>query len=123
MQLDIEVWLRGNDFATDDIVDVPVPEPAGWSDADVRRVLEELLRAIERARDPEAARDRAVALRGFSWIVTPFEDRGVLISVEIQLGAAAAGPFSVDERKLDAAITRVLASARSAGSADDARVH
>ena len=115
MRLDIEVWLRGNDFATNDIVELPVPEPAEWQDADVRRVLEELLRSIARARDPEIAADSPVGLRGFNWIVTPFENRGVLISVEIQLGAAAAGPFPLEEAELDAAITRVLSPAAGGG--------
>ena len=110
MQLDIEVWLRGDDFATNQLVEVPVTEPAGWSDHDVRLLLQALLRAIDHARHPEADPDRPVALRGFSWIVNPFEG-GVLVSVEIQLGAAAAGPFPVDQRQLEAMITRVIADA------------
>jgi hypothetical protein len=114
MQLDIEVWLRGSDRATNELVDVPLPEPAAWDDAHVRRVLEEMLRAIERASEPEADRARPVALRGFSWIVTPFENRGVLISLEIQLGAAATGPFPLGQDELTATITRVLAQARAA---------
>ena len=43
MRLEIEVWLRGNDFATTDVVDVPVPDAAAWTDADVSVVLKELL--------------------------------------------------------------------------------
>jgi hypothetical protein len=123
MQLDIEVWLRGNDFATNDIVDLPLPEPAAWQDEHIGRLLEEMLRAIERAANPDADRGRPVTLRGFSWIVTPFADRGVLISVEIQLGAAAAGPFPVEQATLDAAITRVLAQARSSAGDAASRVH
>jgi hypothetical protein len=119
MRLDIEVWLRGNDFATDDTVDLPIPEPAGWSDRDVRLVLEELLRAIDRAKHPEADPDRHVALRGFNWIVNPFEN-GVLVSVEIQLGAAAAGPFPLDQEQLEGMIGRAIAGpARS----DTSSVH
>jgi hypothetical protein len=108
MRLDMEVWLRGNDFATSDSVDLPIPEPAGWSDHHVRRVLEELLRAIDRAKHPDADRDRHVTLRGFNWIVNPFEG-GVLVSVEIQLGAAAAGPFSIDQQQLEGMIDRAIA--------------
>ncbi|HXE79520.1 MAG TPA: hypothetical protein VNK41_02120 [Vicinamibacterales bacterium] len=111
MQLDIEVWLRGNDFATNQIVDVPVAEPAGWTDRDVRLILQALLRAIDRARNPDADPERVIALRGFSWIVNPFDD-GVLVSVEIQLGAAAAGPFPVDQQQLEAMIARVIAEDR-----------
>jgi hypothetical protein len=118
MRLDIEVWLRGDDFATNRIVDVPVAEPDGWSDEDVRLLLQTLLRAIDHTRHPEADPDRPVALRGFSWIVSPFEG-GVLVSVEIQLGAAAAGPFRVDQRALETTIARVLAG----GDAPASRVH
>ena len=107
MQLDIEVWLRGDDFASTQFVEVPVVEPAGWSDDDVRLLLRALLRAIDNARHPDADPDRPVALRGFSWIVNSFEG-GVLVSVEIQIGAAAAGPFPVDQRQLEAMIARVV---------------
>jgi hypothetical protein len=119
MRIDMEVWLRGNDFATDDCVDLPIPEPGGWSDDDVRRVLEELLRAIDRAKHPGADPDRHVALRGFNWIVDPFED-GVLVSVEIQLGAAAAGPFPIDQQQLEAMIGRAIAQA---SPSDTSSVH
>jgi len=112
MQLEIEVWLRGSDFATTLAVDAAIPEPAGWTDADVRVVLEELLRAIERAQHPEADPQRPVALRGFNWIVSEFEGRGHLVSLEIQLGAAAAGPFAIDKAELESMITRVVADAR-----------
>lgn len=107
--LEIEVWLRGNDFASTDTVDVPLPEPKAWTDPDVKRLLEELLRAIERAKSPEADRTRPIVLRGFNWIVSPFENRGLLVSVEIQLGAAAAGPFDIDQQQLEGMITRAIA--------------
>jgi hypothetical protein len=112
MQLEIEVWLRGSDFATTLQVDAAIPEPAGWTDADVRVVLEELLRAIDRAKNPDADPRRPVVLRGFNWIVSEFEGQGQLVSLEIQLGAAAAGPFAMDKAELEAMITRVLADAR-----------
>ncbi len=86
--------------------------PAVWTDADVRLVLEEILRAIERAADPKADRTRAVALRGFSWIVERNADDDVVIAIEIPMGAAVAGPFKVSPAKLDAAITRVLAESK-----------
>ena len=95
MRLEIEVWLRGNDFATTDVVDLPLGPARGWTDNDVRVVL----------------KDRPVALRGFSWIVSPL-DEGFTIAVEIQLGAAAAGPFDVDQAELEATITRVVAAER-----------
>lgn len=119
MRLGIEVWLRGNDHATDDVIDVPVADPEGWSDHDVRLVLEGLLRAIDRARHPEVEPDRPVTLRGFSWIVSPFEN-GVLMSVEIGLGAAAAGPFAIEQQHLERLITRAIAHARES---EPPRVH
>jgi hypothetical protein len=112
MQLEIEVWLRGNDFATTDVVDTTMAAPEGWTDGDVRVLLEELLRAIDRAKHSEADPQRPVALRGFSWIVSPFENQGMLVSVEIQLGAAAAGPFPLAQAELEGMITRVVREAR-----------
>jgi hypothetical protein len=115
MQIEIEVWLRGNDFATTDLVEAPLAAPDRWTDQDVRTLLQELLRAVERARHPEADRDRPVALRGFSWIVSPFESGGYTVAVEIQLGAAAAGPFPIDQPALELAIGRVMAADRAKG--------
>jgi hypothetical protein len=124
MRLELEVWLRGNDYAITDTVDVPVTEPAGWTDGDVRLVLEALLRAIDRAKNPDAASDRPVALRGFSWIVSPFENAGVLLQVEIQIGAAAAGPFPLSEPELSGMVSRVIAhGSESAPPTRSAPVH
>jgi hypothetical protein len=111
MRLEIEVWLRGNDFATTDVVELPLGPARGWTDQDVRVVLKALLRALDKARNPESDPERPVALRGFSWIVSPL-DEGFTVAVEIQLGAAAAGPFDVDQAELEAAITRILAAER-----------
>jgi hypothetical protein len=108
MQLEIEVWLRGNDFATTDVVDVPIQPADAWTDEDVRTLLVELLRSIDRARHPDAPRDRPVALRAFNWIVMPFEGGGYTVAVEIQLGASAAGPFHVEQAGLERMITRVV---------------
>ena len=123
MLLEIEVWLRNNDFAVTDAVEVSIGEPAAWTDEDVRVLLGELLRAIDRAKNPDADRDRPVFLRGFNWIVSPFEDRGVLVSLEIQMGAAAAGPFDVDQGQLEASITRVVAQGRPEVAGEAPRVH
>ena len=114
MRLEIEVWLRRHDTATTDSVDVPIAEPAGWTEADVRVVLSELLRAIDRRSHPDAPRERPVMLRGFSWIVSPFESGGYTIAVEIQLGASATGPFDVDQKQVERLITSVMAQDRAA---------
>jgi hypothetical protein len=49
-----------------------------------------------------------VSLRGLSWIVNPFEEGGVVIAIEVTLGAAIAGPFDVDQQALETMIARVL---------------
>jgi hypothetical protein len=116
MRLEIEVWLRGNDFATTEFVDVPVGEPDAWTDGDVELVLKALLRSIDKVKNPEAEPDRPVALRGFSWIVSPFEGGGHTIAVEIQLGASAAGPFPLPQARLEDMITRVMAGPRASQS-------
>ena len=77
--------------------------------SDAADVLEEMLRALDRAKNPESPRDRPVALRGFSWIVSPYESGGVVIALELTLGAVVAGPFDVKESELSAAIARVMA--------------
>jgi hypothetical protein len=117
MQFDIDVVLRDTEHATTERASHPT-DPASWTEEDVRAVLTEILAAIARVRDPAGARPH-VALRGFSWIVEPWDagdgrarkdpDR-VVIAVEIPTGAAVAGPFDVSQARLDALITRALAS-------------
>ena len=58
-------------------------------------------RAIDRVQNPGSAPNRAVALRGFSWIVEP-AGNGVVLAVEIPMGAAVAGPFAIAQQQLDA---------------------
>ena len=77
-------------------------------------VLVGMLRALDRARHPDAAPERPVALRGFSWIVNPFEGGGVVIALEMSLGAAVAGPFDIPERDLNVMIQRVMDAQREA---------
>ena len=113
MEFPVEIWLRGDNHATTQTI-APVPrEPRAWSDADVVAVLEGMLRALERAKHPDAAADRPVALRGFSWIVSPFETGGVVIALELTLGAVVAGPFDIPERELTASIDRVIRAQRA----------
>ncbi len=108
MEFIVEIWLRGENHATSTTIAPSTREPRAWTDVDVVAVLEGMLRALERARDPDAAPDRPIALRGFSWIVSPFETGGVVIAIELTLGAVVAGPFDVPERELTATITRVI---------------
>ncbi len=110
MSVSVDIWLRGTDFATTETIDNVAMPASGWSDADVRALLEGMLRAMDRRKRPGEP-DRPIALRGFSWIVNPYEGGGVVIAIEMMLGAAIAGPFDLDRSTLEATIARVLAAA------------
>ncbi len=109
MTVQVDICLRGTNVATTETIAGIVREPDAWIDDDVRAVLEGMLQAMDRAKNPGQAR-RVAALRGFSWIVNPFEDGGVLIAIEMTLGAAVAGPFAIDKGALEGMIGRVLAA-------------
>jgi hypothetical protein len=112
MTIPVEIWIRGTDFATTvELSSIP-REPDAWVDDDVRAILEGMLRLMDEAKNPGQT-NRVAQLRGFSWIVNPFEG-GVLIALEMTLGAAVAGPFKIDKARLEAMITRVMASSDSA---------
>lgn len=108
MEFVVEIWLRGENHATSTTIAPVAREPRAWTDADIVAVLEGMLRALERAKHPDASADRPIALRGFSWIVSPFETGGVVIALELTLGAVVAGPFDVPESELTATIARVM---------------
>ena len=116
----IEIWLRGTEAATSEAF-APATPPNAWTDTDVEWVLKAMLRALDRRKNPDAD-ERQVFLRGFSWIVSPFEG-GVVIALEMALGAAVAGPFDVPERELTALIGRVIAAARAGRGAGGDTVH
>ena len=108
MTFDIEIVLRNRDEAITrrlrhDGNDVP-----RWTELDVQQVLKSMLLAIEHAKNPGSEQDY-VALRGFSWIVEPTSG-GVVIAIEIPMGAAVAGPFDIAQARLDSMINRVLSS-------------
>jgi len=108
MNIPVDIWIRGTDFATTKQIDTVSREPGAWTDDDVRAILEGMLHAMDEARHPGQA-NRVAALRGFSWIVNPFEG-GVLVAIEMTLGAAVAGPFTIEKTRLEDMITRVLAA-------------
>jgi hypothetical protein len=108
----VEVVLKGRDFAVTESLVVHHGEPASWDDAAVRDVLVEILRAIDRAQNPLSTADRAVVLQGFSWIVEPTAEGGVVVAIEIPMGAAVAGPFAIEQADLDARINRVIRAER-----------
>ena len=89
-------------------------EPRAWTDADVSHLLDGHAARDEAGQRPRCrSRSQPVALRGFSWIVNPFEAGGVVVAIEMSLGAAVAGPFDVPERDLNEKIQRVLDAART----------
>jgi len=110
MSVSVDIWLRGTDFATTETIENVAMPANAWTEADVRRVLEGMLRAMDRRKRPGEA-DRPVSLRGFSWIVNPYETGGVVIAIEMSIGAAIAGPFDVEQRALETMIARVIAAA------------
>jgi len=112
MEFSVDIWLRGDNHATTAVIASVPREPRAWTDADVAAVLEAMLRTLDRAKNPGADPDRPVTLRGFSWIVNPFESGGVVIALELTLGAVVAGPFDIPERELTAKINRVVAAHR-----------
>jgi hypothetical protein len=108
MKVSVDVVLRGTNVAKTEVIDGVSRAPGAWTDDDVRALLQGMLRAMDRQKRPGEA-ERPVTLRGLSWIVNPYEDGGVVIAVEITLGAAVAGPFEIEQARLEQMITRVLA--------------
>ena len=106
MSIEVDVWVRGTLNAhTHEITSLP-PNPADWDEQDVRRLLSEMLLALEREKNP-AGEPPPVTLRGFSWIVSPYES-GVLVHLEMQMGTASAGPLLIDERRLTTLVARIM---------------
>jgi hypothetical protein len=116
MSFQVDIWLRGTDVAITETIEGVAPSPGSWTDDDVRQVLHEMLRAMHRIKHP-AESEFPITLRGLSWIVNPFEDGGVVIAIEITLGAAIAGPFDIDKLVLETMIARVLTRPSAPASA------
>ena len=114
MTFTVEVLLKGTDEVVEEVVDREGPDPAAWTDEDVRDVLRLTLLSFDRAQNPESD-ERSISLRGLSWIVTPVPT-GVVIAIEIPSGAVVAGPFETDVEPLTQAMTRVLASPTASGA-------
>jgi hypothetical protein len=112
MEFDVEIVLRERNYAVTERIEHGI-EPAAWREIDVETVLKQMLLAIDRAKNPSQG-GRAVALRGFSWIVEPLGEQ-VVIAIEIPMGAAVAGPFAIEQQRLDALVRRVVAAAARPG--------
>ena len=123
MEIQLDVWLRGENHATTHVIAPVDRDPRSWTESDVAAVLAGMLRALDRAKNPDTGRDRPVALRGFSWIVNPFETGGVVIALEMTLGAVVAGPFDISESDLNGLIERAMAVDRVVMAGQSRTVH
>ena len=110
MSVEVDVWVRGSLHAETYQIESLPANPTDWSDTDVRRLLSEMLLALDREKNP-GAEPPTVTLRGFSWIVSPYAG-GVLVHLETQTGTASAGPLAVEEARLTTLLTRALAPER-----------
>ena len=106
--VEVDIWLRGTQHATTRPMRGIVPQPELWTDEDVRTLLVEMLRTLEREKNPNGF-PPDIALRGFNWIVSPC-DHGVVVHLELAMGTASAGPFAIDGDRLSAMVTRVMAA-------------
>ena len=120
IDMQVDVWLRGENVATTRPIPGVLRPPSEWLDEDVRAVLLGMLRVMHTLKHPDES-DRVVTHRGLSWIVNPYEDGGVVIAIEITLGAAIAGPFDIDKSALETMITRVLQNPAPSITSD--RIH
>ncbi len=116
-QVEVDVWVRGTNHATTHTIAGVPTDSAGWSESDVHRLLSGMLRALEHEKNPDGEAP-VVTLRGFSWIVSPYENSGVVVHLEMQMGTASAGPFRIDKDRLTGLIQRVIQQ-----SATSERVH
>ena len=107
MTIKVDILLRGSDFATTETISDIVRPPKAWTDEDVRQLLSGMLSAMHRLKHPGESAP-VISLRGLSWIVNPFEDGGVVIALEVGMGAAVAGPFDADQKWLEQSIARVI---------------
>jgi hypothetical protein len=103
---DVEIVLRERTSAITERVVHDGNDAPAWTETDVEAILKAILLSIDRVKNPDTTTGY-VALRGFSWIVEPVES-GVVIAVEIPTGAAVAGPFRIEQQRLDRLIARVL---------------
>ena len=123
MDIQLDIWLRGDNHATTHVIAPVDRDPQSWTEGDVAAVLAGMLRALDRAKNPETEAERPVALRGFSWIVNPFETGGVVIALEMTLGAVVAGPFDISESDLNSLIERAMSADRVVMAGQSRTVH
>lgn len=113
--IEVDVWVRGTDVARTHRIETVSANSDAWTEADVRRLLAEMLLALEREKNP-GGEAPSVTLRGFSWIVSPVDGSSVVLHVEMQMGTASAGPFAIDEARLSRMVSRAIEIEKSGPS-------
>ena len=108
MTFDAEIVVRASGQVVVDRLYHDGPDPSAWTEQDVRAVLTLMLLSVDRAASGRTDVAKAVALRGLSWIVTPF-DGGSAIAIEITAGSVVAGPFDIPEPQLTGLIAKAIA--------------
>ncbi len=106
MKIEIDVWVRGAQHATTHRVDSITVKAADWGETEVRQLVTEMLLALNREKHP-GADPPPLTMRGFSWIVSPFEG-GVVVHLEMQIGTVSAGPFPIEEARLTELMMRMI---------------
>ena len=105
--IEVDVWVRGTPNVKTRTIDGLPPDPETWIEDDVRRLLSEMLLAIERQQNP-GGDPPPVTLRGVSWIVSPYDGGGVVLHIEMQMGTASAGPIPINEPRLTALVSKAV---------------
>jgi hypothetical protein len=106
MTFEIDVWVRGAQHAKTHHVDSIEAKATDWGEAEVRQLVTEMLLALNREKHP-GAEPPPLTMRGFSWIVSPFES-GVVLHLEMHIGTVSAGPFPIGATRLTELMTRMI---------------
>src|SRR5262245_3071499 len=107
MTFTLELIPRGSHDVISQSVHHPT-DPLGWNEHDAATVMKVMLRALDRLGREGEPGERAIVLRGISWIVSPYEG-GVVIALDIPSGQAVAGPFAIDSLRLQELIESAIA--------------
>ena len=98
MDVSVDVWLRGQDFATTRKIGSVLREPGEWTDDDVRDVLQGMLLAMHQLKHPEDE-VRPIALR-----------QVVVLTLEGLSNADVAEVVGISENNVAVRLTRARAA-------------
>lgn len=105
--IELDVWVRGTVHAVTHRIPDLTDDARGWREEDVDRLLREMLLALNREKHP-GGEPPTIAMRGFNWIVSPYDDKGLVLHLETGIGSVSAGPFKGESDTLTALIARVV---------------